>query len=901
MATFSPFPALRLSQAPKSLKSLPSKLLLKIFTSCSSSDLLSLSLTCRKFNSLISNSIQLLEKFQLHFDESHKDQKWIGLRFYFNLTLDGDLASHYQATIENIADTITSLELNICLGANLEDMLAVLNALKNLKVLKIFMLDIFDLLYDQKAMEFLETPEYELNLLEFYGDPKFLQIFSQCEVKVLKLWSVGDEKFSRMEKKHKEDERCHKAIDWTSCRNFLDYIDFEHLIFEHCWIPKLSYAAEYRDRTIKSVTFVGTKFTERIPFDFEVEIKKLEINGSDTDWLIELLEQDDTTIEHLTVRNCEGDWRLKWALDVYEEKFEELWTDFKVRDEEVTEKIDTSVTEPPAKVRKIEESDRNVESSSKFNEIAQSSNITVKVGESSSKLPEETAESSPNSSKLPESSTLEEDKENSSDDESSSNSSYSSESSSQSCERSERAPKSLDSLPTEILIKIFKPLSFKSQLSLSQVCKRFLQITSTLSNFGLKLEDTKILTGFREYKSVQTEGDLLQFYDPLYQKIGKFVTELQFVSLTWVKASTFFHALRNFPNLKTLDVNGAVDLKILDEIPTYELEVENFEFSGWFFAAFKHIRTENFKLFLSEDAMQFSVREIHEFLLNQENLKSLTIENHFPVDCTLFEDPIVVHVEFRLEKFSIKNVSLDDEDSKFPDFLKLHKDSLKFFSFERENYFEIVKDFPNLREISVRNLNNFNLPVCEFVEDLTLKSCAGNFDGTFPNLRKLQLHRIDSSLDFLEDLKQLESLEIHSGGDFQFSPPKSLKVLTIFEFSEAEAPFDFPGNKIEELNLENFKPNALNFLAEFLQHVEGRKVKIKIKDSALNLSTQYYLEAFKEKISKLTLEGCIMKSNDDDEEESSDEEVETESSEEESEDEESASEDEDDYIIVMRE
>ena len=148
------------------LYTLPDEVLLEIFGFINTPSLLSLTQTCKKFNSLISNSTQLLQKFELHFKIENFDREWICTRKYSSAFIDKNAARHFLYIIAKIGGDFKSLTFN-CDETDVMVAKNVLLMCPNLKKLWVYNFEKDDDFFPDELGD--PRPTFDLDVLYFQG------------------------------------------------------------------------------------------------------------------------------------------------------------------------------------------------------------------------------------------------------------------------------------------------------------------------------------------------------------------------------------------------------------------------------------------------------------------------------------------------------------------------------------------------------------------------------------------------------------------------------------------------------------------------------------------------------------------------------------------------------------
>ncbi|KAL7013812.1 hypothetical protein ACKWTF_015598 [Chironomus riparius] len=159
---------------------LPQELLLEIFTYLPAEDLLSLTLTCHKFNEIISNNSKLLENFEIQFISDYANNEWIGSRKYTRFFIDGFSGIYFLYILKDIGHDIDTLVINCSefAVAYVKQMLLMCENLKNLTI--------YNATDDSDPQDYgYPFVKYDLDYFYFRGDIDVFKLFVECTAKEL--------------------------------------------------------------------------------------------------------------------------------------------------------------------------------------------------------------------------------------------------------------------------------------------------------------------------------------------------------------------------------------------------------------------------------------------------------------------------------------------------------------------------------------------------------------------------------------------------------------------------------------------------------------------------------------------------------------------------------------------
>lgn len=159
---------------------LPKELLLEIFTYLPAEDLLSLTLTCHKFNEIISNNSKLLENFEIQFISDYANNEWIGSRKYTRLFIDGSWGIYFLYILKDIGPDIIDLVIN-CSDFAVAYVKQILLMCENLKNLTFY-----NATDDSDPQDYgYPFVKYDLDYFYFRGDIGVFKLFIECTAKEL--------------------------------------------------------------------------------------------------------------------------------------------------------------------------------------------------------------------------------------------------------------------------------------------------------------------------------------------------------------------------------------------------------------------------------------------------------------------------------------------------------------------------------------------------------------------------------------------------------------------------------------------------------------------------------------------------------------------------------------------
>lgn len=424
-----------------------------------------------------------------------------------------------------------------------------------------------------------------------------------------------------------------------------------------------------------------------------------------------------------------------------------------------------------------------------------------------------------------------------------------------------RAPKTLDEFPEEILVNIFKSLSFKDLLRLSSTCKKFLQVTSSsniVDKFKLHLKDKKILSGLRKYHNVDVDAPCVDFFPPFFIKIGNSITDLNLgVEEGKFEATSILKIIKKCPSLKNLKIHTSNDsVDNFEELPG--LSLNSFSFIGPFglFGCFKKFQTKHLSIELREEKNSEHRAHFIDFLVNQNDLKTLDLEGSLHLD-QFTDNQQLLEVKFRLEKLSLHGrkcfgKTLAEVPQVLRNFVLLHRDSLKELQLcdKTHKYLAVVAKFPNLKVLHLEEIFHMQETLMPQVEELELIFCSGRFIKSFPNTKILKLTREFEATFSIYELKHVEEFTLEDSTSFlAFTLPKTVKKFRACKSHGDYYPDKYQHvyvNNVEEFEFEDCKKN--DWLVQYLKNSTAASLKIKLINMTIYPKLKTFLEDNKDKI-----------------------------------------------------
>lgn len=171
------------------MEKFPKNILEQIFCKLTSKDLLNLSLVCKSFNKIISNSNLILSKFKILISD-YETRKWIGTRKYRKIYIEDcreDRLIEHGNVFESIHDSVDELAIRNLYEADLGNLTLFVNQFENLTNLSIFSLD----LYRDSDLKYTEYQGINFKNLKYLtfcqSDISFLKLLKNTQFKYFKI------------------------------------------------------------------------------------------------------------------------------------------------------------------------------------------------------------------------------------------------------------------------------------------------------------------------------------------------------------------------------------------------------------------------------------------------------------------------------------------------------------------------------------------------------------------------------------------------------------------------------------------------------------------------------------------------------------------------------------------
>ncbi|KAG5667591.1 hypothetical protein PVAND_015567 [Polypedilum vanderplanki] len=171
------------------LDELPQEMLIEIFKNLTSTDLLSLSYSCRKFNHAINSCSDLMQKFTIFIIDSHKNVTFEPMRKYSKIFVSSDNLGDFLKIFEFIGDDLKEMTIRYSKIETI-DLIKVFKICKNLKILNFHAVQL-NTNVDDFNIDFPKLTLDEFYLLNLQDSTEFIfRILSNSQVKKLDMLGV---------------------------------------------------------------------------------------------------------------------------------------------------------------------------------------------------------------------------------------------------------------------------------------------------------------------------------------------------------------------------------------------------------------------------------------------------------------------------------------------------------------------------------------------------------------------------------------------------------------------------------------------------------------------------------------------------------------------------------------
>lgn len=167
---------------------LPEDILLHIFKHLYLSDVLKIALTSRRFNSIVNQNFNVLapSKHKIKLNCWNEYREWIGMRKYSSFVIDSTAIARFEQIISTKSHQITKLSLNFHNDPyiDMEVVRELLIECENIKELRLNLTNV--IINNENSLENLPILK-NLESLDFYGQTKYFNLFTNFQFKTLKL------------------------------------------------------------------------------------------------------------------------------------------------------------------------------------------------------------------------------------------------------------------------------------------------------------------------------------------------------------------------------------------------------------------------------------------------------------------------------------------------------------------------------------------------------------------------------------------------------------------------------------------------------------------------------------------------------------------------------------------
>lgn len=351
----------------------------------------------------------------------------------------------------------------------------------------------------------------------------------------------------------------------------------------------------------------------------------------------------------------------------------------------------------------------------------------------------------------------------------------------------------MQSLPTEIILEIFKYLPADDLLELTATCKVYRELiagSKLVKKLELKfrkLNGDKSTLGDRQYSRLRVGFIRKQLHYELLDRIGRELTAVTFRN-NKLKIDTIRAALVLCPSITelTFDNSWLTDVpKILKRpfpvLSGVKLSAVNSD--PRVFRILRDCSVVELEICLTSTFFN-DFTDTKQFLLGQSSIENLSLHGFYRTN--FFEDNTLDKVKFQLKSFTLKQATFLRTDH-LKRFLKGQMTSLERLhvaGIDNCDLSDILNQSASLRSLKISLMAlNYLEPMTSVTElDITChKTCNLEVFRKFPCLKHLRLSRVGQeaiSKAISENFQTLESLELDGGSACDIML-KKLKKLTL--------------------------------------------------------------------------------------------------------------------------
>lgn len=372
----------------------------------------------------------------------------------------------------------------------------------------------------------------------------------------------------------------------------------------------------------------------------------------------------------------------------------------------------------------------------------------------------------------------------------------------------------MEQLPRELVQKILKNLPEKDIVKCTTVCKLFNELITSYKMikklFIRDSCDSSIPAFNRQYfKVIIQENDAEKIAKAL-QAIGEHVLEVKFENHTSTLES-IARAVNYLPKVTKITFDylrlentneDEVIRDIIQPLP-YNIEVVFIESDLLIFKIVRNLNFHKLRIGFYDDSPFSNLFAFFGFIVNQKELKSLTLSGYYGTALILGLAPAS---KYHLAELEVSNCDFEDEWDLMSIYIDRHSESLEKLTLKSLNYdpFAVI---PECKQLKVLELDDIELQEFhnEFknIEQLSIGKGQGVILDKFPSLKKLSLKQATAETNRLIHGSKIEELSVVYGtvADIRCENLKKLSLQNIEEPMTEE--FFRNHSKVINLKLEN--------------------------------------------------------------------------------------------------
>lgn len=366
----------------------------------------------------------------------------------------------------------------------------------------------------------------------------------------------------------------------------------------------------------------------------------------------------------------------------------------------------------------------------------------------------------------------------------------------------------MESLPLEIVIKIFMNCETNDLLRLSEVCTYFNRIVSNTKKISKKIsvhfrnQNPQIQNfGTRRYTKLVIEGFSELLHGPILNQIGDDIESIEIRRWTWsLGTNLLLFVFKKCPNLKFIKfhkIQFHYHVEINESLVfRHSLDLQLLESDSRIFRIFQNSKVHRLVYDYVPTGGLFPIPDMIDFLKAQEQLEDLTLSGFVAffnagIGRIIFHDSSLSNVKFRLKRLTVKDSPVF-QTIYLRRFLDLHVESLKYLEIEGTEFWDFgyINRCVGINELKIgKKVGAIPMKSFEPVPTVRMLTIEGPVDkrflSNFPSLKILHASKLKTEKEkFDVELicNEIEELKIERtwlGGFFKLPKLRKLHLKNI--------------------------------------------------------------------------------------------------------------------------